>query len=254
MLAALPEEARGILKTGCWKEVASSESQAMYERGAGNGGAFLVITGMGRIRAESAARAVLKQRSPDAVLSLGFAGGLAPGQRAGDLIVAQTIIPAEADPGGERNTRAGEAIHADRALTRAALRLLGASALRHQAGTCVTASQVISGADSKRRLGLSSKALAVDMESFWIGGVCGDLEIPFLATRAIVDTVERPMPAFVSEFAARDSRWRSALSAAIHPGALPELIRLAAAASKARNSLSNFAAAFLKEWRPSAAN
>ena len=84
-MVALPEEARGILKSGHWRKVASSGSQPMYERRVGDGEAVLAVSGVGRVRAEAAVREVLDERRPDAVLSLGFAGGLAAGQRAGRL-------------------------------------------------------------------------------------------------------------------------------------------------------------------------
>lgn len=242
MLAALPEEARGILKKGCWRKIASPKAQAMYQRTVENKDVVLAISGVGKIRAQAVARAVLREQSPDAVISIGFAGGLAPGQQAGDLIVAQTLMTAETPPGD------GETIRADRALTCKALRLLGASALRHRAGTCVTAPQIIYSPDAKRRLGLASKALAVDMESFWIGLACRERKTAFLAARAIVDTAERPMPDFAAQFASNATRWKAILSATLHPRSLPELVRLAAAASRARNSLSDFAEAFMEEW------
>ena len=251
LVVALPEEARGILKAGCWSKAASSGSHEIYERRAGGGKATLIISGVGRVRAEMATRAVLDERGPSAVLSLGFAGGLVAGQRAGDLVVAQVLIPARIASSGEPKPRLGETLHSDRALTDKALNVLAAADLRHRVGACVTASRIVSRPDSKTRLGLDAHALAVDMESFWAGLVCRERKAPFLAVRAIVDTVERPLPDFLAASApdaGSGNRWRRGLPFMLRPWSLPALIRLGGAASKARNSLAAFTSGFLRAW------
>ena len=250
-MVALPEEARGILKSGHWRKVASSGSQPMYERRVGDGEAILAVSGVGRVRAEAAVREVLDERRPDVVLSLGFAGGLAAGQRAGDMVVARTLMPAGRAPGGEWKPRLDEALHTDRALTDDALRVLATSGLRYQTGACVTTPEIVSRPDAKRRLGAGADALAVDMESYWIGMACRERKAPFLAARAIVDTADRPLPDFIAQSvpdAATGNRWRAAMSAMLHPKSLSDMIRLSGAASAARNSLAVFTEGCLRAW------
>ena len=252
LLVALSEEARCIPKAGCWSKIASSRLQAMYERRVGSEETVLAVSGVGRSHAEAAIRAVLEERRPKAVLSLGFAGGLADGQRAGDLVVANALIPAEGAKGGEQKPRLGEALHTDRALTDKALDVLATSGIRHRTGACATASEIVSRPEAKRRLGLDAKALAVEMESFWIALSCHERNVPFLAVRAIVDTAERPLPDFIADSAldARaGSRWRGVLSVMLRPHRIPSLIQLGGAASQARNSLSLFASGFLRDWQ-----
>ena len=251
LIAALREEARGILKGGGWSKVESNGPEAMYERRFGSGEAVLVVSGVGRARAEAATHAVLEERRPDAVLSLGFAGGLAAGQRAGDLVVARELAPADGGPNGEQRARLSEAIRADSALADRALSVMQRLGLRCQAGMCVTASSVVSRPDAKRRLGLDAGALAVEMESFWTGLVCRERKTPFLAARAIVDAVERPLPDFIVRSASdaeAGNRWRDALAVALRPGSVSELIRLGGAASKAKKALAAFVSGFLRAW------
>ena len=250
-MVALPEEARGILKTGRWRKTELPGSQPMYERRVGNGESVLAISGVGKVRAEAATRAVLEERRPSAVVSLGFAGGLAAGQRAGDVVVANVLIPAEGAPNGEQKPRFGEALHTDRALTDKALDALATSGIRYRAGACVTASEIVSRPDAKARLGLDADALAVEMESFWIGSACRERETPFLAARAIVDTVERPLPDFIARSApdaGAVNRRRALFAATLRPWSLPEMVRLGRAASEARSSLAEFASGFLRAW------
>ena len=251
LLVALPEEARGILKAGYWSKAASPGSHEMYECRAGDGQAVLAVSGVGRIHAETTTRAVLEERSPSAVLSLGFAGGLVAGQQAGDLVVARVLIPAGSASNGQPKPRASEALHTDQTLIDKALGVLATLGLRHRTGTCVTASQLVSRPEAKRRLGLDTDALAVEMESFWIALACHERKVPFLAVRAIVDTAERPLPDFLATSALDASLWsgwRFALSVMLHPHWIPSLIRLGGAASGARNSLTAFATDFLRAW------
>ena len=251
LLVALPEEARGILKAGCWSKAASSGSHEIYECRAGGGKTVLVVSGVGRVRAEAATRAVLDERSPSAVLSLGFAGGLVAGQRAGDLVVAQVLILAEDILNGDPKPRISEALGADRMLSDKALGVLGTLGLRHRTGACVTASRLVSRPEAKVRLGSDTDALAVEMESFWVALACHERNVPFLAVRAVVDTAERPLPDFLaaSELdAGSGNRWRLGLPFMFRPWSLPALIRLGSAASKARNSLTAFTSGFLRVW------
>lgn len=251
LMVALPEEARGILKAGCWSRAASSGSHEIYECRAGGGKAVLVVSGVGRVRAEAATRAVLDERSPSAVLSLGFAGGLVAGQRAGDLVVAQGLILAEDTLNGGPKLRIGEALGVDRMLSDKALGVLGTLGLRHRAGACVTTSRLVSRPEAKVRLGSDTDALAVEMESFWIALACHEQSVPFLAVRAIVDTAEHPLPAFLATSAMNTgtgNRLWSAMSVMLHPHWIPSLIRLGSAASGARNSLTAFATGLLRAW------
>ena len=252
LMVALSEEARGILKAGRWSKIASSRPQAMYERRVGSEETVLTVSGVGRIRAEAAIRTVLEELRPKAVLSLGFAGGLVAGQRAGDLVVARVLIPAGSVSNDDLKPGISEALDADRTLSDKALGVLATLGLRYRTGACVTASRLVSRPETKRRLGLDAKALAVEMESFWIALECHERNVPFLAVRAIVDTAERPLPDFIADSApdARaGSRWRGALSIMLRPHRIPSLVRLGGAASQARNSLSLFASGFLRDWQ-----
>ena len=251
LLVALPEEARGILKAGYWSKAASSGAHEIYECRAGDGQAVLAVSGVGRVHAEAATRAVLEERRPNAVLSLGFAGGLVADQRPGDLVVARVLIPAGSVSTDDPNPRVSEAFYTDQTLTDKALGVLATLGLRYRTGACVTASQIVSRPEAKRRLGLNADALAVEMESFWIALACRERNVPFLAVRAVVDTAERPLPDFIAQSAldaGSSNKWRRGLSFILRPWSLPALIRLGGAASKARNSLSAFASGFLRTW------
>ena len=251
---ALPEEARGILKAGYWSKAASSGSHEIYECSAGGVQAVLAISGVGRVHAEAATRAILEQCQPSAVLSLGFAGGLVADQRAGDLVVARVLIPAVTISTDDPKPRVGDALDTDRTLMDKALGVLATLGLRHRTGAFVTASRLVSRPEAKRQLGLEADALAVEMESFWIALACHERNVPFLAVRAIVDTAECPLPDFLVTSAldaGSANRWQRGLPFILRPWSLPTLIRLGGSASRARKSLTAFASGFLRVWSKS---
>ncbi len=246
---ALHQEARQILRAAEWRRNRPPFPE-IYEGQIGGGEAVLAISGVGRGRAEGTVNEVLKKYQASAVLSLGFGGGLLPGQRLGDLVVAHTTMsmphtPAREMSEGQRSLW-NERLKSDRSLTHDALRVLEDLGLRHQSGVCITDANVVSSPDAKRHIGLATGALAVDMESFWIGLECCKRDVPFLAVRSIVDVVEHPVPQFATRFTQDTGyNFRWILPILLRPRSLPALIRLAYAASVARSSLTAFVFGFL---------
>ena len=251
LLVALPEEARGILRAGDWQRVPSSASLATYRGHMGGSTVTIAVSGVGKAPAEATTREVIAQQHPEAIISLGFAGGLVEGQEAGDMVVAKTLSPVDNGSNRTETSDIKESLASDEALANQALRVLMAQGLRSQAGACLTVSQIVSRPEDKSALGRDTGALAVEEESFWIGRVSHEHAIPFLAVRAIVDAAGHPLPGFVAEFAFESrlkSRWRQALPVLFRPWWIPGLIRLGAAATRAQRSLTAFTLAFLESY------
>ncbi|GAA1264511.1 hypothetical protein GCM10009609_29630 [Pseudonocardia aurantiaca] len=131
-------------------------------------------TGMGRERSAAAA-AHLGAGGSRAVLVAGVAGALAPGLRAGDVVVANEVR------GPDGTVPVPTAVP-----LAAALRRLG---LTVHVGAVVSSPALVSGtAGEAARAG---GALAADMESAWLAPAAAGG--PFAVVRAIVDTPERPL-------------------------------------------------------------
>ena len=245
---AMPEEASGLLKLGQWRSVPISSSFPAFEGHIGGEGAVLAISGIGRVRAEATARFILERFRPRSMFSIGFAGGLIPGQRAGDLVAVQTLLPVSSTPDAGRQGLGMEPMASHHHLFDEARQVMTGLDLRHYAGACGTASHVVSGPDEKKRIAETTSAIAVEMESYWVAAACKEFHVPFLAVRAIVDVLDSPLPDFITQ-AAQDSgpqgAWRRALPTLLRPQHIPRLVRLALAASTARRSLSKFVEAFV---------
>lgn len=246
--AAMPEEAMGLLSTGDWRRVRSSSAHTAYEGHIGGIEVVLSISGVGRARAEAAARMLVEEVQPASILSIGFAGGLVQEQRAGDLVLAETLLPVRSVRNGGHQALDMDPLPSHTALSESAGQVLTQLGIRHRAGAIVTASEVVSEPEDKRRLAGSTGALAVEMESYWIAAVCREFHVPFLAARSIIDELDSPLPGYIVRVALESGSqgmWKRVLPTLLRPHHVPGLIKLAIAASAARRSLSRFVKAFV---------
>ena len=89
------------------------------------------------------------------------------------------------------------------------------------------------------------------MEDYWLAEAAEDAGIPFLAVRAVVDTVSLALPPYV--LGLRGHPARAAANVATHPWQLPALLKLRNHMRLAQKSLTRFALSFLA-LQPSDAN
>ena len=241
IVAALPHEVGGLLRHGGWERVPSPAPSRLY-RGALRGvDVLLAVSGMGRAASEAAAEDLLQRFHPGAVVAIGFAGGLAPHLAPRALVVADAVVPASEPQDG--------ALRPDAALLQRARDALATVQAPHACGLLLTATEVVASPEGKAALGAATGALAVDMESAWVGGVCRRHDTPFLAVRAVVDSVGDALPAVLARTPADDAGLsRRMWPHVARPWLLPRLLRLARAAARARASLTAFVDAFAAGW------
>ncbi|MBN1189269.1 MAG: hypothetical protein JXA46_05900 [Dehalococcoidales bacterium] len=145
---------------------------------------LLVVTGMGREKAERAADRVLGSYPVSRVVSTGFGGALNERSRAGDIIVYTDVRC------GEREGRADfPRLECSAGMVRQAVELADVRGLLVMKGRGVTVEEVCSTPADKQRVGLGFSADVVDMESYWIGRKALEKGLPFLSARSIFDSV-----------------------------------------------------------------
>jgi adenosylhomocysteine nucleosidase len=123
---------------------------------------IVVCSGPGYKNAASAARQAIDSFSPEILVSIGFAGALAPGMKVGDIFVPRHIV----------SERTGSAFTSPRGK-----------------GSLVTADTVV-GADRKRVLFKRFQAQAVDMEAAAVAAVAASRDCEFLALKVISDELD----------------------------------------------------------------
>ena len=237
LLAALEEEASGLRRRmALAPEAVAGLRDPAYTGQYRGKPVVLVVTGMGRQRAEESIDAVLAHLPATTVISIGFSGALGRQLQIADLVLASELRGLTG-PGGDEI----EPIiyQADQKLLRAAEEALQTTSLRAVSGPTVTAPSIIATPAGKQGMGWQTGAVAVDMESYWIAKATSDRGLPFLAMRAISDTQGESLPPFhqILDEEGNPKARRLAAHLIREPGSLVAFAGLARNAHQARRAL-----------------
>ena len=175
-------------------------------------GVTILLTGIGRQNAEKSIREGLALHSPKLVLTCGFAGGLNPELRSGEIVFA-----------------------ADEPTIRERLFALGAKPAKF-----FCAPRIATSAAEKQELRRTTGADAVEMESEVIQNICRQRGIPCATIRVISDTANEDLPLDFNELANVDlslNYGKLVLAVAKSPGKIPALLRLQKKCSHAAQCL-----------------
>ena len=144
------------------------EAAPFRKMAAGKTGLSTFIVGIGRANAEKSLHTWFATKLPDLVLTCGFAGGLHPDLKLGDVVFELPI--------------------ANPPLT---TRLLAAGA---KPATIYCADRIATTVTEKKQLRYATSADAVEMESAAIHAVCAEYAIPCATVRVISDTAHEDLP------------------------------------------------------------
>lgn len=148
---------------------ALKEEAKPFQRIAANkSGVSILITGIGRQNAKKSLREFLAANSPKLVLTCGFAGGLNPNLKLGEVLFEFSL------PAPHLSTR------------------LLASGAKSSEFFC--ADRIATTVADKKLLRVETDADAVDMESEAIHAICCERGIPCATVRVISDTANEDLP------------------------------------------------------------
>ena len=139
---------------------------------------LLVQTGVGGHRAEAAVKYVLDNYQVQTIISLGFAGGLVPGLKAGELIICGRLVHGQSP-----------VLESTAPLIELAKRIAGQTE-----ASLVTVSRPASQRHEKEMLAQTYSAQAVDMESYWMAAEAARHGTPCLVVRVISDPLDCDLP------------------------------------------------------------
>lgn len=224
IVAALPGEARALAR--------------LRPRGRArlNGGARLLLSGMGAERAAAAARTLVGD-GVSVLMSWGVAAALVPGVDPGALVLASSVLGAD---GREWSTDAE---------WRGALAAAMSPAHQVFEQRLVDTPELVADPAAKHALSRESGAIACDMESAAVAAVAAGHGLAFVSVRAIIDDVSMVLPPVARAAMDADGRLRpAALMAALvgRPATMHAQLRalknLAVAFQAARTTLADVAA------------
>ena len=187
VLALLPDEHKTV--------VAGRE----FWRGHLHGHAVIaVLSRIGKVAAATTATALIAHFGVRQIVFTGVAGGLGPGVRVGDVVVAETFLQHDLDaspifPRHEVPLYGRSRFATDPALTQrlvdTARRALPAAALHR--GLIISGDRFVSTTSEARALQTElPDALAVEMEGAAIAQVCHDYGVAYAAVRTISDRAD----------------------------------------------------------------
>jgi adenosylhomocysteine nucleosidase len=151
----------------------------------GKSGISILITGIGRKNAKKSAREFLATNSPELVLTCGFAGGLNPDLKLGDVVFELT------DWRGEFHEPQTEKKIGDSQSSPLREKLLAAGA---KPAKFFCADRITTTVAEKKKLRDETGADAVETESGAIHAVCRERGIPCATVRVISDTANEDLP------------------------------------------------------------
>jgi adenosylhomocysteine nucleosidase len=186
---------------------------------AGKSGISVLITGIGRKNAEKSVREFLAANSPKLVLTCGFAGGLNPDLKLGEVVFE--IFPSR-NRGNE--TQIKKNLETPYVVSYEKLLAAGAKPAK-----CFCTDRIATTGAEKKKLREETGANVVEMESEAIHAVCRERGIPCTTVRVISDTASEDLPLDFNALAKPDMSlnygklfWAVAKS----PGKIGALLRL----------------------------
>jgi adenosylhomocysteine nucleosidase len=202
---------------------------------------LIAKSGMGAERARKLADVVIREIAPKAIIVAGFAAGLDPKLRPGDVVVPSTVRNVTHE-GFQKITHC-RVLHPEASLYEMASRTCQApdSAL---VNSLLTYHSIVRLASHKKAVRLEEESPDVlDMESAAAAGVAEDNGVSWVVIRAITDGAEDDLPLDFTRFSGANGEVNVAKLAAsliINPWRIPGLIRLGKRSALAARNLGAF--------------
>lgn len=196
----------------------------------------LARTGMGARAVSQTTEALCNMFNPESIVMIGYGGATVTNLQQGAVVVSSSVI----------NADNGEKISTDNALAELATSIGEKANLNVQKGTIVSTDR-ISSPHEKAFMGTNHNAQAVDMEGITFAQAARACNTPWLVVRGIVDPLEMELPA---DFAPFKDNGTLSITRLLHhfftnPKTLLKLSPIHFSATKARDSLTTFAKAWL---------
>jgi adenosylhomocysteine nucleosidase len=195
---------------------------------AGRPDVSILITGIGRKNAEKSVREFLATNSPELVLTCGFAGGLNPDLKLGDVVFEIFPRSSRGDEAqikiGNRQSAIGNQSEPSYVGCYDKLAAAGAKPAKF-----FCADRIATTVAEKKKLRAETGADAVEMESGVIHAVCRERGIPCATVRVILDTASEDLPLDFNQLAKPDMNLdysKLALAILKSPGKIGALLKL----------------------------
>lgn len=151
-------------------------------------GATLSLLGMGKQKVFATLPQLLKEKKPQAILLVGFSGGLSPHLKAAALTICTSFCHLE-----EGEPPLSSSPH----LTERAMHALDKNGISYTSARSLTTPKLLTEAAEKQAL--ASRAEVVDLESYWVAQIAQAEGVPLAALRVVFDPADQPLPPYVAD-------------------------------------------------------
>lgn len=223
IITAMPEEAQAILKNAEGVQKARQGERSVFSCRIAGHEITLVEAGMGMLNAGWAAT-VLALQTPDLMISAGFGGGVLPGLKVGDVVMAEQVLHWT----GSGFERVETGVYAPE------------NASLPVRGCFITSDGILNKHDLMGLLPSNTNRPVVEMESAAVARVAAEQSIPFMGLRTISDPWNEELGFSINEFcddALRIRPLKVLVTILRRPRIIPQLIRLALNSRVAAKSL-----------------
>ena len=190
--------------------------------------ALLIVSGMGRERAQAAAQKLAKE-NVSCLISFGSAGALSPELRPGDLVQPEQVLEAERK----------HAISCGPVLAAVRERLSRKNITVHT-GLLACSEKLVATTEDKHKLCARTGAIAVDMETAGVLDAAAQKGLPAFALRTIIDPAHMELPAAVLRHVDDFGEVNASglvIDLLRSPGQIPAVLRLSCASRQAGKSM-----------------
>jgi len=227
LVAAMPEECAPLLKRAGGYAPQKTGQYPSFRFRVGRGEVFLVRSGMGPERSAAATGALIQAFRPEMVISFGLGGGVLPGPKVGDLVLAERLLWLREGLFTEQRGLSVETAHTMRAALAA---ILPDTDGRLHLGSFITSARIENKRLLAERLPPGIDCPLLEMETCAVARVVAEAGLPFLAIRAVSDDAGEELDFDLEEFCDAELNVRVSrvlLTLARKPWILPQLLRLA---------------------------
>ena len=225
---ALPAESRGFLRSLSRKSQGDRNGIRTIRGKIDHRTVEVLHTGVGEKVCRQRVGKFLKDQQFDCLISAGFAGALSDQLQVGDLLLAENfstvnLIKKWSSP----------------------------PSLPVHFADLLTVPALLDSSEERMKLGLTSGAAAVDMETEFIARACAAHGVPLLSLRVISDTPHNLFPAptdVLFDIARQRTRMLKLTKYFLaHPNRAPSLVQFARRIARARNTLATALIALVRE-------
>jgi adenosylhomocysteine nucleosidase len=211
IFSAFPHEIKQLLRDFHPVEKFERHSLALYSTRYFSREVIVVQTGLGAENTEDALKYVVKDYSPDFLVSAGFGGALYSGAAAGDIICARRVflIP-ENIPAGSAPDR----MKLDSQEIPDAPEIAGklSDRLRIHEGCIITLEKHMDKPTIRKILPADLPFPVCDMETYFLARLATEMGLPFLGLRAITDRSDEEIPAEFLRVTDESGKYRLSLA------------------------------------------